>query len=286
MKAEANKIEKIAELGDFPQEAVEFFSKLYEKAEKTEGAIECIIDTEKIYYAEGSVGEHMEKLAELMGENRYCTDMLFLLCCAVDLDAVYKEKGYSVDMYLGVLTDLKCKTIECHDVYGMWGTFVFSWFQWFFTLKRFCLGRLQYEIIESPIDYKDKLKKGEAVINCHIPSSGKLSPELVNESLKLAYGFFKCDGEMLVHCVTWMLFPEYKEAGVFPEGTNLRYFYDLFDIVEALPRDLSANYWRVFGTTEADLSKLPRDTGLRKRLADFLEKYRREGVGRGFLTYK
>jgi len=277
---------EILKLADFSEDAVNFFEKLYEKAKKNAEVMKCLDEAEKIYFSEGKVEEHMEKLCELMNENRFSTDMLFLLYCSVALKEVYKEKGHPDEMYLGVLTDLKCKVTECHDVYGVWGTFVFSWFQGFFVLKRFCLGRLQYEIIQSPIDYKDKVKEGDEVINCHIPSSGKLSPELVQDSLKRAYEFYGFRDEMIVHCASWMLYTPFVEAGVFPEGTNLRYFYDLFDVVELLPRDFGANAWRVFGVMETDIEKLPRDTGLRKRLYEFYKKEKSEGVGRGFFVYR
>ena len=279
-------LKEIAKKANFSADAIEFFAKLYEKAEKNEEVMKCLDEAEKIYFAEGDVGEYMEKLSELMGENKFSTDMMFLLYCAVTLKDVYIEKGYPEEMYLGVLTDLKCKAEECKTVHGVWGTFVFSWFQRFFLCTRFCLGRLQYEVVCSEADYKDKLKKGDEVINCHIPSSGKLDPELIQDSLKRAYEFYGFKDEMIVHCASWMLYPPYADSGVFPEGTNLRYFYDLFDIVEILPRDLGANLWRIFGTKETDISKLPKDTGLRKRLCEFIEKEKSEGVGRGFFVYK
>lgn len=280
-----NRIEEIAKKANFPADAVEFFGNLYEKAEKNENIMKCLDEAEKIYFAEGSADEYMEKLSALLDENKYSTDMLFLLYCAIPLKDIYIEKGYTDEMYAGVLNDLKCKLAECYSVHGVWGTFVFSWFQGFFVCKRFCLGRLQYEIVHAPIGYKDKLKEGDEVINCHIPSSGKLDPELIVDSLKRAYDFYGCKDEMIVHCASWMLYPPYAKAGVFPEGTNLKYFYDLFDVVEILPRDLGANLWRVFGTYETDTSKLPKDTGLRKRLCEFVEKEKTEGVGRGFMIY-
>lgn len=281
-----NMIERLTKMGNFPEGAVEFFSGLYEKAEKNPDAVKCLEEAEKVYFEGGQVGDLLLKLSEVMAERKESTDMMFLIYCAEKLEGIYKEKGYSDDMYLGVLTDLKCKTVECYTVYGYYGTFVFSWFQRFYLCTRFCLGRLQYETVEAICDYEDKVKKGDAVIGCHIPSSGRLLPEEVDKSFKMAYDFYGFKDEMIVQCASWMLYPKYAEEGVFPEGSNLRYFYDLFNVAESYEEDYFKSHWRVFGTTDPDLKKIPRDSGLRKRLAEFFEKHGHSGVGRGFMFYK
>jgi len=51
------------------------------------------------------------------------------------------------ELFWDTIADLKFKLIECHDVYGIWGTFVASWYPWFYTMHRFKLGRLQYEAV-------------------------------------------------------------------------------------------------------------------------------------------
>ena len=87
----------------------------------------------------------------------------------------------------------------------------------------FCADKIQ------EIDYKDIAKKGEKIVGLHIPSTGPLTPELVDESLERAYRFYKPNGGYLVlHCHSWMIYPPLYE--LFPKGSNLEKFYHRFDI--------------------------------------------------------
>ena len=193
-----SKITDVLSLARFPAEACEFFEEIYAKIEADAELADLLERTEKVYLVKEDSSELRGRMAEALGVNIYTVDMLLLIYCAVGLREVYAERGYSEQLFLGVLTDLRCKLIECKNVHGIWGTFVFSWFYRFYNCTRFMLGRLQYETTEYKHDYKDVIREGDTVYNCHIPSAGPLTPESVEESLRLAYEFYGIEGVMPV----------------------------------------------------------------------------------------
>ncbi|QOV19367.1 hypothetical protein INP51_15765 [Blautia liquoris] len=104
------------------------------------------------------------------------------------------------------------------------------------------------------------LKKGDKVINMHIPSSGSFSEKTRMDSYQRAYRFFEKDfpeKTVPIVCSSWLLYPGYR------------------DITDS---------WRIFGK---DAGKppvdLPRDTSLQKAFAEYLEKGGTPGVGYGIL---
>lgn len=131
------------ELG-FPETAVfslkKDFDAMWAGKEQLDAALKNLYTDEGAYYRNTVKG-----LAEEYGVHIYAAEMAFFLYAALPLREVYKENGYSDELYLDTMADLRYKVKECHDIYGIWGTVAGSWFRDFYLLKRFKLGRLQYE---------------------------------------------------------------------------------------------------------------------------------------------
>jgi len=227
--------------------------------------------------------EDITTLAEGKGICLYTAHMLLFLSMAPILHNRFKQKGISDEIFYDTMRDLRYKLIECSLVYGKCGTFVPKWYKGFFDMKIFALGRLHFELTRMPFDYKDICKKGHMVLSCHIPASGPLLLDEVEESFKLACDFFKISGPMVVVCSSWLLYPRFYEE-VFKKGSNLSKFYELFDIVESNERAITADAWRVFGTLETDLDKLPQETTLQRNLLEFLKAGNSMGGGYGVLV--
>ena len=224
----------------------------------------------------------MKTLAKKSGVHPLTTDFLFALRCAASLRLIYRQRGWSDELFLNTMDDLRCKLQECRAVYGIWGTFVGYWFRGFFICDRHGLGRLQYEprTLKYPFG---PYEAGTPVYNCHIPSSGPLTPDSVVESLKKAYEFYRPeDGILKVICSSWMLYPPMYE--IYPEGSNLRAFYDCFTILNAREAEENNNLWRIFGA-ETDLEKLPENNRFQKRLKEYLLSGKRMGHGYGILLF-
>ena len=236
-----------------------------------------------------SFNEVLAELSEASGIHRYTVNMVFWLYCAIPLRYIYTQRGLGLDIYYDSLKDLRYKLYECKNVYGIWGTFV-DWFKLFYLCKRFALGRLEYEKQSFVLDsYKDVLKKGDTVINMHIPSSGKLVPSEVIDSFKRAYEFFSDevkDGVLTLHCDSWMLYTPMVEA-VCDKGTNMRAFYEMFDIIETRVANGYPNFWRVYNIQydEGAFDRAPTDTTLRKKLLEYLKNGGEMGACRGIIRF-
>ena len=147
----------------------------------------------------------------------------------------------------------------------------------------FTLGRLQYEPISSPLDYKDIVKKGDKIINVHIPSGSPLRTEEVYDSFDKAYEFFGAEGDIIFTCHSWLLYPPHYE--VFPEGSNLRAFYELWDVVRQ--EESEEDFWRVFyKEPNISLSEIIPKTSLEKRMLDHLKSGGSMGAGQAFIVYR
>ncbi len=269
---------------DFPDEAVLSLSSDFEKMVAVPGAAQKLaVAMDDLFLAEGeNYAATVKEVAEQAEVHPYAADMVFALWCAHSLRYIYKQKGWGDELFLNAMADLRYKLMECKNVKGIWGSFVAHWFRGFFIGDRHALGRLQYEPRDLKYPY-GKYQEGTLVYNCHIPSSGPLTPELVLESLKKAYDFYQpADGILKVVCSSWMLYPPMYE--VYPAGGNLRAFYDLFTVLYSKEDLKNQNRWRIFGA-ETELQKLPENSSLQRRLKAYLLAGNNMGSGYGILLF-
>lgn len=240
--------------------------------------------------------EEAAKITKPVGIDLRTVQFLFLLHCSEDLYRLYLEKGLDETMFWDLSVDFRCKLIECHSLYGIWGTTVFWWFHRHFLVDRFALGRFQYEsanfdgfegaegrkyvcgdIVISP---------GERVYNFHIPSCGPIPKDVRMDSYKRAFDFFggAQKGYIPLVCHSWLIYPKYRD--VFPSGSNIRSFYDDFDIINSGETDRFYDLPRVFNMScDTDPSKLPCDTSLRRAFVDYLKKGGSAGWGYGIIIF-
>lgn len=221
----------------------------------------------------------LEALAADSGVPRYASDMIVLLYAAEKMAEQYKELGISDEIYRDTVSDLCHKLYECKKLKGEWGTFVAWWLAGYFRLKRFALGRLQYEVV----DYD-----GKPALNCHIPSGSPLKFEAVMDSLHKAYDFYpsvRADGKITVICHSWLLYPPHRE--LFSEGGNLRRFVDLFTVTESTPDPKNQSLWLIFykNYNSVSLDELPTDTSLQRAFVEYLRAGNCMGYGRGYLIF-
>ncbi len=218
--------------------------------------------------------------------------LLLFIVLSHHLEELYSLNGLPRRYFDGVMADLLSKLMECHKVKGVWGTFVSDWFIEFFCLERFAIGRLQYNFVTMPAcrtpDGRITFNGGEKALTIHIPSIGPLLHDDVEASLQEAADFYADEFEgdsVLFTCYTWLLFAGHIE--MLPETSNIRRFRDHFIM---LPDELDPNkrdLWRIFGTQQiGDVSTLPRDTGLRRAYAEWLEQGKPVGRARGIRFVK
>jgi hypothetical protein len=270
----------VMDAAGFPQEAQDYFILKERELLRMGCAEQRIADAVAAVCTDGAEFlPLLEALAADSGVPRYASDMIVLLYAAEKMAERYKEAGLSDEIYLDTISDLRNKLYECKKLKGEWGTFVAWWLAGYFRLKRFALGRLQYEVVEH---------EGKPALNCHIPSGSPLNFEAVTASLRKAYDFYpqvRFDGKITVVCHSWLLYPPHRE--LFSDGGNLRRFVDLFTITESTPDPKNQSLWLIFykNYNSVSLDELPTDTTLRRAFVKYLRDGNCMGYGRGYLVF-
>ncbi len=281
---------------DIPQEAAEALAGAY-------AAIEAVPRARALFYEnitafnEGRFLDNNDELklldavAELSRVDLRVVHMLFYVCLSPFTRKLYEQRGIPYKIFFDTMTDIKWKLLECKKLNGVWGSARAAWYKDFFELKRFTLGRLQFELKTFMPEHYSKnghsLSKGDTVINMHIPSCGPLLPEACHAAYDEAAEFFKdafAGRPVAFVCNSWLIFPRHREF--LPANSNLLKFMDDFDIISYTIDEKYSNMWRIFyKPVTFPLSEyvkdVPRDTSLQRAYADWLAAGNEVGSGYG-----
>lgn len=198
----------------------------------------------------------LEKQAKKMGDNIYCLRLLFCIEAAEASLPKYLKIGQTEDMFYLNMTDLKCKLGVCRNVYDVIGLSVpMAWFGRFYFPRIFWLGRFQFEDTTFACEHYEKdgvvVKKGDAVINVHIPEGSPLNEEAALKSYDMACDFYKemydKQGYLVFVCHSWLLFDDNRKI-VNPES-NIIKFMNQFEIIKNEPQEVFGDAWRIFGSS-------------------------------------
>ena len=285
------------ELG-FDKEAVASLSADIEKIYANEDAkalfAGAVDDYERdIHSNYTELREAAKRAGEIVGVHAYSAELLLFICFSKHLRELYRLRCISDRIWFDSMSDLKWKLWECKAVKGIWGSFVAGWFPGFFNLTRFALGRLQFEIVAFDGEYeKDgkKLKKGDKVINVHIPRTlTPLDKESRDDAYAQAAEFFKnmIDGAPIAFvCSSWLLYPEAEK--ILPAHSNIRGFMADYDMIRSKTSGEGeyGDMWRLFDMDfTGDLNDYPEDSSLRRAYKKFLLDGNRTGSGCGVFFY-
>ena len=284
---------------DFPGEAIESLCTQYEKIRLCPTTADYIC---KVFeeYSSNSLTESLythqvnfEKLCQDIDVHSYSSQMIFYICLVPALWDKYLERGLPEEIFRDSMADLRCKLFECYRLYGIWGSFVAVWFSRFFNFTLYGIGRLEFAPYSCDFDFTLTkngrsycIKKGDPVIDVHIPSRGRLPHEEVLDSYKRALEFFKntlkIDATAFV-CESWMLFPEHKS--IIPEAKNLLDFMNDYSIVhDGKSRD---DLWRIFYCfVGEDYDIIPQNTYLQRQYVEFMKNGGEVGWGQGICFSK
>lgn len=227
--------------------------------------------------------------AKAAGLGVYEAQLLLYLCFSRYLPSHYMHAGLPAEVCVSSLDDLKWKALECHKIYGVWGSFVADWFPRFFMLTRFTLGRLQFEEISFPEDYPAQgvmwPQNAGLVLNTHIPSAGPLEHESCLRSYRLAADFWEKyfrRTSPVICCFSWLLYPAHEKF--LPENSNILKFQRDFEVYKAWQDEEYKDLWRIFGCMyDGRVQYLPEDTSLRRAYKKWIEGGNLPGGGKGIL---
>lgn len=295
-------IENFFKLQDYPEDAAKTLLEGYDKLMACDSSRAVFEKYLSEYEANDrtNFGEFIVLAAKAGNEvpmDGRTTQFLCFVCALKHLKVMYEKRGLPLDVYYDTARDLRYKLMECYKMHGVWGSFVASWFYGAFVLDRFEIGRLQYEFATHFATQGNltvcglELTPETPILNLHIPSSGPLTQEAVEDSLSRAYKFmgehyphFIRDGKMVIECGSWLLYPAHYEF--LPKGSNILRFMDNFDIVHSWEDDGFGDCWRIFNVDwNHDASSLPRSSSLQRAYAEWLEKGNKAGEAHGILVY-
>ncbi len=279
---------------NLPSESIAPLLREYSALLHSDNAPEILASAEESLFAGASWSALLPKIKPLYhsGVHRYTVDFLFFAGATKKLRTAYAARSLPDALFWDMAADLKYKLLECHDIYGVWGTFVPEWYPRFYTLGRFAIGRMQYEAL--PCYLKEPVTIGgytvspnDIVYNMHIPSSGPMPRAIREDSYRRAYEFFK--GElagrpMVVFCDSWLLYPDNRK--IYPPDSNTVDFLSDFHICSYKLQEDFYDMWRIFGKDyQKPLHDLPEDTSMRRALKQWLLQGHRAGTGIGIFLY-
>ncbi len=235
--------------------------------------------------------ELYERLERKLDYNPCLSRFAMYVILGMDAEKTYISKGHGGLVYYMSMRELVIWSASYYRESGEYGIKdQLDWLTRFFTNDLVRLGRLEYEIYtfsEALTWNKHGLfvKGGDKIINIHIPEDGRLFPEMIIDSLKQAYEYFGCTGKAVFVCGSWLLWLKNREY--MQPGSYILKFMDNFDILSSEEEKNHRDLWRVFGHRDSFVpSELPRDTGLRKTLAEYLETHDNVfGRGYGVLAF-
>ncbi len=275
---------------DYPEEAIAAILKTYgviaENKEANKLFEQAIALYESGLYMD--YGRQLKLVADaknLISEPKETVDLCFVLCLTKELKNRYIRKSIDLKHYRTACLDFKAKLTECYDIKKIWGTFVVDWFGRWFSLTRFALGRLQFELNpanETVVIGENTVNKGDFVVSIHIPSLGPLKQEDCVESFEMAYEFFKPafpDGLVPFRTGSWLIAPEHRE--MLKPDANLLKFMDFFHIIP-YEKTVKGDFWRIFGKEDcSDVNTLPDDNSLRRAYIERIKQDKIPHIGIG-----
>ena len=276
---------------DYPAEAVSTILAAYDTV-KDVPAFQALLAT----YEESRFCDYADMLAtckQIAAEvniHTYTIEFLMFMCFSRKLRETYLENGLPESLWCQSMLDLKCKMMVCKSVKNIWGMFVAWWYDGFFRMERFGMGRLEFELFDFPLDAYEKdgkvLRKGDKVINVHIAKTGEpLTPALLDEAFQMAAEFYKdsfADKPMAFFCESWLIFS--KMADLLPVRSNIRSFMERFAIIHdhLYEKGDYSEAWRLFDMDyTGNMDDFPGDSSLRRAYKQYLKDGGQWGEGYG-----
>ena len=275
----------------FLPEAIAALTAAAEKLETLPEAAETFETCrQQLFAGTGEYWKTMTALAEQAGVHPFTAHQLLIIFCTDETKARYDAAGYTEAFYWDAMKDVKHKMEETHEVYGIWGVYCGWWLEKLIRLQVFCLGRLQFEMIESEFDHEiagHVLHRHDPVVNMHIPSFGRMHYADVLDAYGRAAKFFGRhfpDGAVWFHAETWILYP--PVTALLPEGNLKRYSED-FDIVRAWIDPETDDRYRIFMLpADVPVEAYPENNTLQRNLKAWLLDGNTMGIGFGLFLWK
>ncbi len=189
----------------------------------------------------------------------------------------YQKQGISDEVFFATMKDIALWTEDYRRRNGSIGLAETSWLVRHLNLTLFCLGSLQFEVVE---DDKDPYPSyNGCTIAVHIPAGADISSSAVEDSFAKALTFFG-KSEIRFICSSWLLSKEL--SSLLDEKSNIKTFAQKFTII-ASDRENKQAEERIFGSVLEDKTLYPCKTSLQQKAKTFLLEGGRLPLAYGFL---
>ena len=183
---------------------------------------------------------------------------------------ICKKRGIPEKNFIWLMSAYPAVSIINHGQTGKYGLglpIYRSFMRRYVEAVIFFLVRLEFEVISSPLDFElegRKIKKGETVLNVHIPRDMPLTEELCEESYRQAKEFFRRHFDIVdpvFVCESWLCDPWLEEC--LKESSSILNFQRKFKILETTDDADDAIGW-IFGKKLDNINDYPEDTTIRR----------------------
>ena len=160
-------------------------------------------------------------------------NLLSYLYLCENLSQTYRDRAIPEKILMDTLYDIVRWTDIWTDLKGELWLGELGWLSRHLSMRLFHIGRLQFCMALSEFDIPSKdIKKGDPVIEIHIPAAGPLYESECRESIEAAREFFAKYYPDYAYkaftCHSWLLDSSLKD--LLPEDSNILKFAALFDI--------------------------------------------------------
>jgi len=196
----------------------------------------------------------------------------FLYMCE-ELSEKYAQKGIPEEILLDTLADLVRWLDIWSEEKGELYLGEIAWLQNHISMNLFKLGRLQFAFGKARSDVTEKnIKKGDNVIEVHIPASGPLIKEECEQSFEKAKEFFKKFYPKYEYkcftCHSWLMDETLKKL-LKPES-NILLFQNMFEVFNPEESYDILKYVFQWGTTKETLNSYVATSMFAKRVQEWV----------------
>lgn len=181
----------------------------------------------------------------------------------------YKQKHIPKKILVDTLKDIVTWTVEWSDIKGRLYLGELAWLTRHLSGKLFKVGRLQFCMAGAEHDISQYgIKKGDNVLEIHIPKGGRLDKKEVQESIARAKVFFaKYFGEYsygYFTCHSWLLDETLKKY--LPHDSNIIKFGEMFDKTSSDKSNAVIRYVFRWDTNEENLAHAVSNSNFAKKI--------------------
>lgn len=198
-------------------------------------------------------------------------NLLSVLYLCEGLAAEYEKRGIPEEILLDTLKDIVRWTEVWSALKGQLYLGELCWLRVHMGFRIFQLGRLQFCMGRAHQDMPGAgVKKGDPVLELHIPNTGSLDPEACDRSIRMALDFFprhfpEFKWEVFT-CHSWLLDDTLEQ--LLPKESNILKFQRRFVPVYREPSDAVLGYVFSWRTTRSQVKNAYCGSSLAKAVRD------------------